>query len=123
MSGKVCHECGATEGTMARATMSGRETRYFCHNAGRSCYNVRRGRYFDDEGTILTLSPEQTEVRYGVDGDTIIVATLTEGQLKILHENQPKQPYFSIKEISEALQTEILPWQERIVTQMLKRKP
>lgn len=47
---KVCDECGYVafpHEPMASASRSG-ETRYFCHNEVRSCYNFRRGRYFPD---------------------------------------------------------------------------
>lgn len=40
-----CDECGATGEYKASASRGG-ETRYFCHNDERSCYNKRRGRYF-----------------------------------------------------------------------------
>jgi hypothetical protein len=45
---RVCHGCGRTDGLHASASWRG-ETRYFCHDDERSCYNEWRGRYFAEE--------------------------------------------------------------------------
>jgi predicted RNA-binding Zn-ribbon protein involved in translation (DUF1610 family) len=45
-----CWACGEAGGFKAQASRNG-ETRYFCHNERKSCYNEYRGRYFDVEPT------------------------------------------------------------------------
>ena len=42
-----CHNCGDTTRHKARASRGG-ETRYFCHDSDKSCYNAYRGNYFAD---------------------------------------------------------------------------
>lgn len=42
-----CHNCGDTTRIKAKASR-GDETRYFCHDSEKSCYNAYRGNYFAD---------------------------------------------------------------------------
>jgi hypothetical protein len=39
-----CHETGRLKGTASRGAI----TKYFCHEGDKSCYNERKGAYFDD---------------------------------------------------------------------------
>lgn len=43
----ACHNCGDTTRIKAKASR-GDETRYFCHDSEKSCYNAYRGNYFAD---------------------------------------------------------------------------
>lgn len=44
-----CYDCGRGFGDLKAMAYRGGEIRYFCHYSnGRSCYNDRRGHYFDD---------------------------------------------------------------------------
>lgn len=55
---KPCHNCGDTERIKASA-WNGSEHRYFCHDDDRSCYNERRGNYFDEGRTSSTTGRER----------------------------------------------------------------
>jgi hypothetical protein len=43
----ACHHCGGGIGEFKASATRGNEERFFCHNDERSCYNERRGNYFD----------------------------------------------------------------------------
>lgn len=61
----ACHACGGGVGLVkATAWKPGHDTRYFCHNSARSCYNDNRGQYFADE-------PVSVEQRTSADLDLI----------------------------------------------------
>lgn len=44
----ACHHCGGGIGEFKASAVQGDEERFFCHNDVRSCYNERRGNYFDN---------------------------------------------------------------------------
>lgn len=48
---KTCSWCGHEHQVMASASRLG-EQRWFCHADDHSCYNDRRGRYFDDQNSV-----------------------------------------------------------------------
>lgn len=61
----ACHACGGGVGEVkATAWKHGYDTRYFCHNGERSCYNDNRGAYFAEE-------PMTAEQRTSADLDII----------------------------------------------------
>jgi hypothetical protein len=74
-----CHNCGTWGYALAKVTRNSK-TRWFCHTSERSCYNERRGNYWDDN-TIMTLDPAEAKVTVE-DGIAHIEVTLTEEHLK-----------------------------------------
>jgi hypothetical protein len=75
----ACFNCGDTGRLKAQATR-GDERRWFCHTAERSCYNERRGSYFDDN-VIMTLDPAEAKVTIK-NGAPFIEILLTEEHRK-----------------------------------------
>lgn len=66
-----CNECGRSGDMMASASR-GNLTRHFCHNDERSCYNKRRGRYFEE----IHQDPDLDQIKPGYLGDQLIEAQL-----------------------------------------------
>lgn len=82
----ACHHCGETSDIKAMAS-KGDEVRYFCHNSRKSCYNERRGTYFDDRNAGANpLSEAGADIISIMDG---LVARMTAGLAK--HEEGGQQ--------------------------------